>query len=120
MKALLIASLFALVLVSPVSAANGIFVYGCTSDNKPARMRVIAAVKDKPAIEAAFRRIIRHQTSEWFLAQKKAPNGVDWQNAVTALEQSSGGKLPKQLPARVARSIEIGKRSASQKLYCGN
>jgi hypothetical protein len=120
LKAILSAVLFAVLLVVPANAANGIFVYGCTSDKKPARIRVVAPIENKPLIEATFRRIIRGRTSEWFLAQKKAPSGADWQNTMAVLEQSSGGQLPKQLPALVARSIEIGKRSASQKLYCGN
>lgn len=119
LKGLLGAILFVVFAGSPSTAASGIFVYGCTSNKKPARIRVNTPIKNKPAVEAAFRQTIRGRTSEWFLAQKKAPNGADWQNTVTALERSSGGKLPKQLPALVARSIEIGKRSASQKLYCG-
>ncbi|WP_426124449.1 hypothetical protein [Pararhizobium sp. PWRC1-1] len=80
---------------------------------------MVAPIKNKPSVEAAFRQIIRGRTSNGFLAQKKTPSGADWQNALATLEQSSGGKLPKQLPALVAESIEIGKRSASQNLYRG-
>ncbi|MGQ3215169.1 hypothetical protein [Shinella sp.] len=83
-------------------------------------MLIVTPLATKPLAESAFRKLIRKRTSEWFLTQKKAPFGADWQNAVAEFEQLSGGKLAKQKPALVARSIEIGKRSISKKIYCGD
>ena len=83
-------------------------------------MRLVTPLNSKPMAEAAFGKMIRKQTSKWFLAQKKAPFGDDWQNAIAEFERLSGGKLAKQQPALVARSIEIGKRSISKTIYCGD
>ncbi|MBD9635459.1 hypothetical protein IB277_03965 [Ensifer sp. ENS07] len=115
----LIAGALSLYSADAIAAKNGIFVYGCTSDGKPARMRVIAPLKDKGAVEAGFRNMIRQKTSAWFLAQKKTVDLTEIEKALEVMVQSSGGKLPPQNPSAVARSVEIGKRAASLKLYCG-
>ncbi len=98
---------------------NGIYVYGCTSDGKPVRVRVRAPIKDKAAIDSAFRQAVRGRSSEWFDAQKRALNGEEWQRAVADVERLSGGKLPKQNAAVVARTIRVGKSDVSRKRYCG-
>lgn len=116
---LLIAGALSLCSANAIAAKNGIFVYGCTSDGKPARMRVVAPLKDKGAVEAGFRNMIRQKTSDWFLAQKKTIVLTEFEQALEVMMQSSGGKLPTQNPSAVVRSVEIGKRAASLKLYCG-
>ncbi|WP_104664346.1 hypothetical protein [Ensifer adhaerens] len=116
---LLVAVTLALSSGNANAARNGILVYGCTADKKPARMRVVAPLKDKGAIESGFRQMIRTKTSQWFLAQKKALDLTEFEQALAAVTRSSGGRLPEQNPHGVARSVEIGKRAASMKLYCG-
>ncbi len=98
---------------------NGFYVYGCTSDGKPVRARVLAPTKDKAAVDAAFRQAIRGRSSEWFVAQKRALNGAEWQKTVADVERLSGRNLPKQNPAVVARTIRVGKSDVSKKRYCG-
>ncbi len=111
-----------LALLSPAlgNAASDIFVYGCTSDGKPSRIKVTASIKDKGAIEAAFRRILRDKPSEWLLAQKRARNSPEWKSTLTDLERLSGGRLMKQGAGKVAGSISIGQTGASKRHYCGD
>lgn len=119
MGAVLKACALALSMPQASGARNGIYIYGCTSDGKPVRARVQAPIKNKAAIDSAFRQAVRGRPAEWFEAQKKALNGDEWQRTVADVERLSEGKLPKQNPAVVARTIQVGQRDVSRKRYCG-
>lgn len=55
----------------------------------------------------------------WLRPDRTAAFGAHWQKAVADLERLSGGRLPKQNPAVVARTIRVGKSNLSKKRYCG-
>jgi hypothetical protein len=123
MKAILTATLLSVaalsVSVSSASTADiKTLIYGCTSDGKPARIRVWVPLKDRKTVQAAFRQVIGGRTSEWFLLQKRTPFGKDWQNALAELDHLSRGKLPKQNPIAVANSVTISTRDSSKRRYC--
>jgi len=101
------------------TAATKFLVYGCTSDRMAARIQVFAALKDKPAIERAFRSVVRSKTSKAFLALKQPQNDRDGLKALSDLRRLSGGKLPPQDPATLASSIAVNKRANAIRQYCG-
>jgi hypothetical protein len=68
---LLIAGVLSFCSENAIAAKNGIFVYGCTSDGKPARMRVVAPLKYKGAVEAGFRNMIRQKRQIGFLRRRR-------------------------------------------------
>lgn len=105
--------------VGETAAATKILIYGCTSDRLVARIQVTAPLGHKPAIESAFRALMRGKTSQALLSLKQRNNEQAGLKALADLTRLSAGKLPEQNPAAVARSIAVNKRTHVVRQYCG-
>ncbi|WP_426231131.1 hypothetical protein [Pararhizobium sp. DWP3-4] len=119
MKSIFVSIVLSAFMLLPAAAAGDVFVTGCTSENTPVRIKLLASVKDQPAIQAAFRSFSKSKAASWFLEQKKHPKGKDWQSALVSLQGQSGGRLSEQNPLRVAKTISFSKKASTKRVYCG-